>query len=297
MSNGNQKRTRQQRVASVELPPGAWGKLADSLRRGRVLLRLALCSLVALTLWAFTQGWNSPFGYRVGERPSRNIVARIDFEQPDLEATREARQRARKLAVAIYDQDPEPLVQLRAHLRSEIAKLLLTETFAEVDQSLWQQFEPPLAEGTPDPTDEQREEQFKRFRESFAEENALDSFDATLEEVMASLEQRGLLEALPTDFESNFVTIFVRSRGNEEFAAKIDVADVLLDKATDKLQQTLNEKITSLELAQRVFAWLRPRLVSTLTLNEEDTREAQEKTAAEVPLQTKPFHQGQDILA
>ena len=129
MSTGTQKRTRQQRVASVELPPGVWGTLVSNLRRGHVLLRLALCLLTALLLWGFTRGWDPPFGYQVGQIPLRNVIARIDFEQPDLEATDDARIRARKFAFAVYDQDPEPLIQLRAQLRSEIGKLLAAETF------------------------------------------------------------------------------------------------------------------------------------------------------------------------
>ena len=112
MSEGNQKRTRQQRVASVELPPGFWRSLLSTIRRGSVLLRLSLCLLVALFLWAFTSGWNPPFNYRLGEIPRRDIVTRIEFQQEDVEATKELQERERSLAIAVYDQDPEPLVQI-----------------------------------------------------------------------------------------------------------------------------------------------------------------------------------------
>ena len=176
MSTGNQKRTRQQRVATVELPPGTWQTLLAQLQRGSVLLRLALCTLVALFLWLFTEGWNPPFSWREGMIPARDIVARVDFEQPDAVATQAKRDRARTLAVAVYDQDPEPLIQLRAELESEIGKLLSVETFAEVDPQLWADFEPPLAAGTPDPTEEQRQERFETFLAAFEEENALEEF-------------------------------------------------------------------------------------------------------------------------
>ena len=299
MSNGSQKRTRQQRVAAVELPPGPWGMLIGHLKRGHVLLRLALCTLVALFLWAFTRGWDPPFSYEVGEIPARNIIARVDFEKPDLAATKEARQRARKLAIAVYDQDPEPLVQLRAELRSEISKLLSAEQFADVDAALWKEFEPPLAPGTPDPTEPEREEQFQRFRESFAAENALETFSGKIAEVMAPFEQWGLLEALPEEHKDvNFEKIFVRTREGEGFGAEAvtNVADVLIENASARLQQSLNEKLSSVELAQRVFAWLRPRLPSTLSFNSEATHLAQDEAAAAVPLQTKPYHAGEDTL-
>jgi len=300
MSNGNQKRTRQQRVATVELPPGIWGKFVGQLRRGSVLLRLTLCALVALFLWAFTIGWDPPFTYDLGEIPERDIVARIDFEQPDEEATRKAKQRARDLALAVYDQDPEPLVQLRAQLRSEITKLLAAENVSDVDPALWAEFEPQLAAGTPDPTDQQRQEQFQRFREAFSEENALELFSEKMDAVMAPLEQWGLLDALPPEHEGvNFEKIFVRTREGDIFSAEAQtsVAEVLTDNAAALLQQTLNEKLTSVELSQRVFAWLRPRLMTTLTLNLDATRLAQEQAAEAVPVQTKLFRAGEDDLA
>ena len=211
MSNGSQKRTRQQRVATVELPPGVWGKFVGQLRRGSILLRLALCALVALSLWAFTRGWDPPFTYRLGEIPQRDIVARVHFEQLDLEATSKAKQRARDMTLAVYDQDPEPLVQLRAQLRNEITKLLAAETLEDVDQEVWSQFEPTLALGTPDPTLDQRQEQFQRFREAFAKENALEQFSERMETVMEPFEQWGLLEALPEEHEDvNSKSIYVR---------------------------------------------------------------------------------------
>ena len=97
MSNGMQKRTRQQRVATVELPPGLWGTLLGNLRRGSVLLRLALAAVVALFLLAFTRGWDPPFSHYEGEIPSRDIVARVNFEVLDPEATKEAKENARRL--------------------------------------------------------------------------------------------------------------------------------------------------------------------------------------------------------
>ncbi len=300
MSNGSQKRTRQQRVATVELPPGYWGRLVGQLRRGSVLLRLALCVLVAVFLWAFTQGWDPPFSYHLGQIPDRDIVARVNFEQPDLEATNKARQRARDLTLAVYDQDPEPLVQLRAQLRSEITKLLAAEKVSELNLALWKDFEPPLAAGTPDPTEEQRQEQFQRFREAFAAENALEAFSEKIASVMAPYEQWGLLEALPPEHKDvNFEKIFVRTREGETFSAEAQtsVADVLVENATARMQQSLSEKLTSVELAQRVYAWLRPRLKSTLNLNLNATRLAQEEAAAAVPEQTKQFRASEDTLA
>src|SRR5262245_19737077 len=116
MSTGPQKRTRQQRVAAVELPPGFWGNLWAQLQRGGVLLRLALCGIAALFLWAFTRGWDPPFNYRVNDVVRRAVVARVDFKEFDRDSTETNRQRARRDTPATYIQDPAPLTQLRATL-------------------------------------------------------------------------------------------------------------------------------------------------------------------------------------
>ncbi len=302
MSTGNQPRTRQQRVATVELPPGFFGTLIGHLRRGSVLLRLTLCALMAAFLLAFTQGWDPPFNYRENDIPTRDIVARVDFEQVDAEATREARDRARRLTMAIYDQDAEPLVQLRAQLTSEISKLLSAEKLEDVDQEVWSAFEPPLAEGTPDPTPEERQTQFTRFREAFAAENAMEEFNEKLAEVMVPFEERGLLEELPAEHKDlNFEKIFVRltKPGSEEFgvSAARDIAEVRIENAAAKLQSSLNEKISSAQVAQSIFAWLRPRLKTTLTLDVDATRIAQEEAATKTEPVPRLYHAGEDTLA
>ncbi len=301
MSNGTpQKRTRQQRVATVELPPGTWGRLVAQLRRGSVLLRLALCALAALVLWSFTKSWDPPFTYSLGEIPKRDIIARVDFVQPDEAATEKLRQKERELALAVYDQDPEPLIQLRAQLRNEITNLLAAESLEEVDVQLWSEFQPELAAGTPDPTEEQRQEQFQRFREAFAEENAVEQFSERMAEVMAPLEQWGLLETLPEEHEEvNSESIYVRRLEGENFSAeaKTSITEVLIENASARLQQNLIEKLSSAELAQRVYAWLKPRLTTSLTLDLTATREAQELAAEAVEQQYKEFRAGQDQLA
>ena len=128
MSTGSKKKRRIDRVTSVEMPPGVWGTLWDQLRRGHVLVRLALCALTALLLWAITAGWAPPFPYHWGDVLPRDIVARTQFERPDEEATRKARDQARSLAIAMYDQDPTQLEQLRAKIENDVTELLAAKS-------------------------------------------------------------------------------------------------------------------------------------------------------------------------
>ena len=272
-----------------------WKTLWTNLQRGSVLLRLAMCAAAAIFLWAFMKAWDPPFAHRLGEVPHRNVIASIDFEQPDPAATNKARDEARRFAIAEYDQNPEPLVQLRGQLVNDIAKVLQAKTFAEVDPTLWKQFQPPLAAGTPDPTPEEQEAQFTRFREAFADEKALTAFADSLEEVFIPFEQRGLINEFPKD--SNTQKIMVRTKGAEAFGAQALAADVLISQAKPKLQQTLKEKLPSVEVAERAYAWLDPKLPETLTLNAKATQTAQDNAAAAVEEVTKLFSKGKDLLA
>ena len=151
MSTGSKKKRRIDRVTSVELPPGVLGNLVGQLRRGDVLVRLALCAITALLLWGVTRGWAPALPYHRGDVPRRDIVARTQFEREDPEETRKARELARSLAIATYDQDPAPLEQLRAQIENEATELVSAKSLAKVDK-LWDAYRLPLAEGTPKPT-------------------------------------------------------------------------------------------------------------------------------------------------
>jgi putative nucleotidyltransferase with HDIG domain len=279
----------------VELPPGLWGSLRMHLRRGHVLVRLAMCAAAAIALWAITQGWVPPQPYHLGDIPERDITARTQFEKYDEKATETAREQARKLAVAVYNQDPAPLVQLRAKLENDVSQLVAAEDFTKADP-LWSEFEPKLAEGTPAPTQDERQQQFERFREALKAEGALDALKTSLADSMKLLEQNGVLDALPTDHDANFERIEVRQGGSDNFPSTVAINDVLKENAATQLQKSLETKLPSLEVSKRVFAWLQPKLPVTLTRNVEATRSEQQKAADAVPPKTIIFPPG-SVLA
>jgi putative nucleotidyltransferase with HDIG domain len=290
MSTGSKKKRRIDRVTSLELPPGLLGNLLGYLRRGDVLIRLGLCALTALLLWAITQGWAPPQPYRLGDVPPRDIVARTQFEREDREATRKEREKARSVAVAIYDQDPAQLEQLRAKLENAVTQLAASKSLAEVEE-VWDAFELPLAEGTPAPTGEERDEQYRRFKEALAKEGALDEFKRSLHEAMSPLMQKGLLQQLPPEHDANAETIAVRPAGDEGFEQKVPVSDVLVENVASMLQKSLQHKMPA-EVADRIFAWLKPQLVSTLKLSSEATAEEQRKAVAAVKPQMEVIPPG-----
>jgi cyclic-di-AMP phosphodiesterase PgpH len=134
MSTGSKKKRRIDRVTSVELPPGVLGNLWGQLRRGHVLVRIALCAITALLLWSITRGWAPPMPYHWGDVPQRDIVARTEFALEDERKTEDARKEARRLAIATYDHDPAQLDQLRAKVENDVTAIVAAKSLADVDK-------------------------------------------------------------------------------------------------------------------------------------------------------------------
>ncbi|MCC7476139.1 MAG: HDIG domain-containing protein [Pirellulales bacterium] len=282
MSTGSKKKRRIERVSSVELPPGILGTLWGNLRRGHVLIRLAMCALTAIALWAMTRGWTYPFAYHLGDVLQRDVVARTKFRKEDPAATEKARAAARQLAVATYDHNPALLEQVRAKLVNDATEIVAAKSLDEVD-SLWDTFRLPLAEGTPEPTAAEREQQYRKFHDALAAEGALEKFKAALGEAIQPLAEKGIIDKLPPEHDANNETISIHLVGTESgFPRNVPVSEVLLEGAASTLQKSLAAKMPSQEVADRVFARLRPNLPVTLKLNVEATLAEQKRKAAEV---------------
>lgn len=294
MSTGSKKKRRIDRVTSVELPPGVLGSLLGHLSRGHVLVRMAMCSIAALLLLAITRGWAPPMPYHLGDVPQRDIVARSEFEQEDPAATDKARDQARKLAIATYDHDPAQLDQLRAKLENDVTELVAAKKFADV-AALWNSFRLPLAEGTPEPTAQEREQQFQKFHDALAAPGALDKFKTSLKETFAPLLDKGLIEKLPPTHDANEKTISVHPvRTDDKFTRNVPVSDVLVENVVSQLQKMLAGNMPSTDVADRIFAWLKSQLptATTLKLNVDVTRKEQKERAAEVKPQMQKFTVG-----
>jgi cyclic-di-AMP phosphodiesterase PgpH len=282
MSTGSKKKRRIDRVTSVELPPGVLGNLLGHLRRGHVLVRLALCAVTAVLLWAITRGWAPPLAYHWGDVPQRDVVARTEFEREDPEKTRKERELARTLAIATYDHEPAQLEQLRAKVENEVTELVGAKSFADADK-LWSSYRLPLAEGTPEPTPTEREQQYQKFRETLAAEGMLDKFKAALKEAFVPLVEKGTIETLPPEHDANKQSIWIHPVGTETSSSRnVPVSDVLVESATSSLQKTLQAKMPSQVIADRIFARTKSELPETLTLNVDVTRAEQKKKADEV---------------
>jgi putative nucleotidyltransferase with HDIG domain len=136
---------RRRRGAAVDAPPGFFGMLLENASRGDVLLRLGLCLGSAAVLLVLLHGWEEPFPFQVGSVPPRGVVARVPFERPDAEGTREAQQRAAARVRIVYAQDKSPIVRLRDGLKNRVAEIAAAESLGRVSKEAWLEFAPEAA--------------------------------------------------------------------------------------------------------------------------------------------------------
>ncbi|MGD9722156.1 MAG: HD family phosphohydrolase [Pirellulales bacterium] len=299
MSSGGQKRTRLERVAALELPPGLIERTWEYLQRSDVLVRLGLCVLTVLGLWVVTASWTSPPRFHRNYTPSRDVVAKVAFRRADAERTQQARAAAAQQVRYVYDHDPAPLTQLRAALRNTLVSVAGAKSLGEIeklDQKVWQDFFPPPQPGAPVLSAEQREAQFKEFHDAISTPESLDKVELAVGEAMAPYERRGLMKKLPQEpNQGNQQEIVVQSKGITPPEEVVKVSDVLIGEA-DNLKRALAERLESPVVAERVFSWLRSRLPTTLTLDSTATEAAKAKAVAGVDEQYVSISPG-DVLA
>ena len=292
MSTGNHPRTRSKRVASVALPPGLLLRTITQLRRSTVLMRLGLCVLAAVLMWLATKGWTPPLGYRTWDIPNRDIVARVDFEREDPEATKAAKERAKERAdsqfINIYINDAKPLEQLRHALKDRVFQVIRAQSRGDLDSSIWREFLPDPTGGDGSGIDDgTAEAAFSVFRDAFTEDADLTEFEKSIERVFVNFERHGLLEKLEHESKGSSIEIFVQPVGTEKLVFKtvdtesfvspvggdkslprVRVEDVRIAEISGRLREDLTALLKSDIVAEHVYYWIEPKLPTTLTWNE-----------------------------
>ncbi|MFM7108788.1 MAG: HD family phosphohydrolase [Planctomycetaceae bacterium] len=337
-------RRRPRRSGAVEAPQGFVGELLERATRGDVLARLAACAAAACLLLVVLQGWEEPFPYRPGAVPPRGVVARVPFERPDPDATRDAQQRAQAKVRVVYAQDKAPIVRLRDGLKNRVAEVAAAESLGRVSREAWLEFapeaaavleslraadgksEPPVAPeppptggepqaetdaasvadpaAAPDPARAEAarnfaeaEHGFQRFRGRVDTKDRLLEFEKSIDAAFADLENLGVLEKIQHGIDEGSQTeIDVHPVGNAAELARTQVAHVLLGEAKVRLAGRLQEELGAGPFAERVVAWVEPRLAGTLEIDREATSRAKKEAIAKTPQQFVRYAAG-DVLA
>ncbi len=283
-------------MASLQLPPNLVERTWGYLKRGDVLARLGLCLLAVLGLWAVTTAWSIPLGYERNYTAPRDIVAHVKFDKADRDRTEQARDLAKRTVSYVYQQDKEPLVQLRAALQNRIVLVAGAKSLAELDQKSWHEFFPPPATGPGALVREDDAEQFRLFHDALSTPESISKAEQAVAEALGPAEQKGLLKKLAqAPDEGNQEEIVVVTKGDPEDAQKVKVSEVLIGEA-DWLKKALAERLESPVVAERTFTWLRERLPTTLVVDPDLTQQAKENAKAAVEEKFITISPG-DVLA
>jgi putative nucleotidyltransferase with HDIG domain len=303
------RRVRNSKVAA--LPPGMFARAWLVLRRTDVLIRVGMCILASLAMWGVTRAWAPAFSYRTGYIPSRDIIARVDFEEEDPTETEKRREQAKAQAEFVYEHDPRPLEELRQELTNKVSQLASVESFDKVDPALWREFSPPPPEDKPDEaerkTPETEKRKFDALKAYFM--GGMDSakFDEAIKRAFASLERSGLIDVLQhKSTEGSQTSILVRTKGDPN-PRHVAVEEVLISKIKPQLQQRLIEELkayggmseSSLTMFDLTYTWLEQRLpqIRTLQLDQNASELAKKAAAEQVPPFIRKYKAGDDHLA
>jgi cyclic-di-AMP phosphodiesterase PgpH len=294
MSSASQKKTRLERVAALELPPNLVERLLGDLQRGDVLLRLGICILSAVFLWAVIGAWAPPFPFRTGYVPPRDILARTPFKKFDPDATHDARKTAENSVRFVYTQDPSGIIQLKANLKNRLADISKAQSLTDLPTDLWLEFSPPLVPNVESPAKEEQEADFQQFHQAVAGKEKQERFEKAIDAAFAPLEQKGFVDKWAQE-KGHQTEIYVHPSSSPQFPTVVQVSDIRLADAQSNLRERLEKEVGSPELAKRLFYWLKPKLdqlSSSLKLDQEETKRAQEDAASKVPDQYKDFARG-----
>jgi len=297
MSSGSRKRSKLSRVAPLDLPPGRFERALMLLQQGEVLLRLALCAVAAIAVWAISGSWAPPFTFREGFRPIRDVTARTAFELPDPEQTKRERDIAHERAPFVYEQDVKELDLRRADLELLLTEVLNTEVVSELKPEVWRQFmsPPPTAETTVDL--EKQDDDYRQFRTALVALGGEEKTKLALEKIFTPLKRRGILKELPADHTSrNREEIYVYPAGNPKDMTKLFLTEVLFGDGV-WVKNLIRDNFGNSIAAERIGEWLLPRLTTTLTIQIDESIRKQEAAAAAVPERYKSFKPGTMLAA
>jgi len=292
MSMGGRKRSKLNRVVALDLPPNRLERALMIVQRGDVLLRLALCAVAAIAIWAISGGWAPPFTFREGYQPVRDVTARTAFALPDPEQTDRARDKAFEQEPYVYRQDPKELDLRKADLELLLKEIQSTEEITELKPDVWRQFMTPPP-GPDDTIDlEKQADDYRQFRTALIALGGDEKAKAAVERVFAPLRTRGILKELPPDHTSrNREQIFVYPAGDPKDASKVFLTEVLYGDGT-WVKYLIRDSFGNSVLSDRLGEWLLPRLSTTLTLDAEESRRRQDAAAALVKERFKSYEPG-----
>lgn len=300
MASGSQRRTRSERVAALELPPGSWDRAWAGLQRRDVLLRLGLCLATAMALCAVIRGWDPPFIYRTGQVLPRDVVARAPFEAVSPTKTKAKREEARRRVPYVYVNDPSDLDDLVESLVYAVRQVVAAESLDAAVMLGWEDFR-PLAEDAS--LDYQSWQRFDRFKKALAADRDLAAFRRRVDAAFGPFRRRGILLKLaqkPGQGPYDEIVVYPLGQHEPEARQTVRVSDVLIGQGTP-IRQALERELQLPEVSGPVFAWLWRRMTeatppfATLIWDEKETERARDAAVAAVEDVVESYQPGEVV--
>jgi cyclic-di-AMP phosphodiesterase PgpH len=284
------KRTRSDRVASIQLGPNILAGWLSELVTGRVLLRLAMALVAALAILFITTGWKPAFEFREGDVPTRSIVARVPFDTVDAAKTAVLRDQKRRDVLCFYENKTGPLTLagLGSAIKDDISSLLGSKELDELSDDQRDTLELFLRQQ--EAQELSAAEALRILRGALGENGKFEKFDQAMRAVLDPISESGLLKSLSHDMnQGSQRSILVFPTGQPKNPIVVDVPRARLAEVSAELplkvkaafQQVFNTPDATI-LAKLVSNYLIPELANNTTLTyRQDLSEESRKKAEE----------------
>lgn len=151
----------------------------------------------------------------------------------------------------------------------------------------------------PQPSKEllEAERAFQTFRGLVDSKDKLLLFDKAIDLAFQDLLNVGVLEKIQHAYdEGSQNEIDVHPIGNGAETTRVQVSDVVLVEAKARLKTRLKDELGEGALADRIYAWVEPRLSGTLEIDRDGTDRAKREAIAKTPPQFVRYAAG-DVIA
>ena len=132
MSLFGTRKSRSSRAAQLKASTSLWTRFNEAISDRTVVLRLLIGFAAVVGFVVGTQGWKSPFPYRLDDHSSTGIAARVDFKQKNTIATDRARDDREALAPLVFVRDSDLIASLTAKLNIHLGDVAEAEDVTKV---------------------------------------------------------------------------------------------------------------------------------------------------------------------
>jgi hypothetical protein len=250
-----------------------------------VVPKVGLALLVGVLL-VLTLNWGDPqLPHHPGDHVTRDVIARVDFDVPDEEATRREAEVRRKACPSIYQSDASRLVQVGERLSSAVNLVDRSAdltTYQQASGDLWSTLSP---------------EEFSTLKAVIVRKGR-DVVRAACDEMVAEMGRRGVFDETRKSVElgDGHDRIILQ---REPEAQVVPLSDLLTPKSVRTWvaeQATAIFGQAALPAAEALGEWCSINVAPTLSFAPTLTAQAGDHAAASTPKVTTHYKEGQTVI-